>query len=170
MIFYTADPHFGDERIMKLCQRPYPSVAEMDEDLIARWNRAVSSEDIVYLVGDVAVDDETACRILPRLRGHKHLIVGNHDSVLKESRNLFESISLLRTIQDDGRSVCLCHYPLLSYENSVYGGYHVFGHIHNNPADPACNLVKSIPRIYHAGVDVCDYTPQTLDALMERKS
>ena len=34
MIFYIADTHFGDERIMKLCYRPFGSVTEMNKKIM----------------------------------------------------------------------------------------------------------------------------------------
>ena len=170
MIFYIADTHFGDERIMKLCGRPFSAVQNMDEALVAQWNGTVKPEDTVYHLGDVALDDETAGRILSRLKGHKHLLLGNHDTVLKNALRFFESVSQIQTISDDGRIVCLCHYPLLSYENSICGGYHIFGHIHNNPADPAAEITNNIPTIFNAGVDVCGFQPMTLDELKEKKS
>lgn len=165
MIYYTADTHFGDERILKLCHRPFRTVEDMDEALIRRWNEKVSKSDTVWLLGDVAVDEETAARILPKLHGKVHLLLGNHDAVLTDSLRYFESVSQIKTIEDQGRSVCLCHYPLLSYENSVYGGYHIFGHIHNNPQDIATQIAKTIPRIYNAGVDECDFSPRSLSEL-----
>ena len=53
MIYFIADPHFGHENILKLCDRPFSSVEEMDELLIRRWNETVSDEDTVYLLGDL---------------------------------------------------------------------------------------------------------------------
>lgn len=169
MIFYTADTHFGDERIMRICHRPFATVAEMDEELIAKWNNKIADNDNIYLLGDVAIDDETACRILPLLRGKKHLLLGNHDAILSTSLKLFESVAQIKTIKDGIRSVCLCHYPLLSYENSIYGAFHIFGHIHNNQNDIASKIVNEIPNIYNAGVDMCNFAPMTLDELMEIK-
>lgn len=170
MIYYIADTHFGDERVMHLAQRPFISVSQMNKFLCAKWNGKVNGDDTVYIVGDFALDDAVAQKILPLLNGHKHLILGNHDKLNPESLNMFESVNQIVTVFDEGRSVCLCHYPLLSYENPVYGGYHVFGHIHNNQNDFAFNIVKSIPRIYNCGVDVNGFEPQTLDELIRSKS
>lgn len=170
MIYYISDTHFGDERVMRLARRPFASVGQMDEILCKKWNGRVGNDDTVYIVGDFAFDDTTAQKILPMLNGHKFLILGNHDKLSTESLNLFEGVKQIVTIYDEGRSVCLCHYPLLSYENSIYGGYHVFGHIHNNENDPAFNMVKSIPRIYNCGVDVNGFEPQTLDELIRSKA
>lgn len=169
MIYYIADTHFGDERVMRLAQRPFISVSQMNEFLCAKWNEKVGGDDSVYIVGDFAFDDAAAQKIFPLLNGRKHLILGNHDKLSSESLNMFESVNQIVTVFDEGRSVCLCHYPLLSYENSVYGGYHIFEHIHNNQSDLAFNIVKNIPRIYNCGVDVNDFEPKTLNDLVRSK-
>lgn len=36
MIYYIADTHFGDERIMKLSKRPFSDVDEMNKVLIKK--------------------------------------------------------------------------------------------------------------------------------------
>lgn len=170
LIYYIADTHFGDERVMRLAQRPFTSVNQMNNYLCGKWNAKVGGDDTVYILGDFAFDDVAAQKIFPLLNGHKHLILGNHDKLNVESLNMFESINQIVTVFDEGRSVCLCHYPLLSYENSVYGGYHIFGHIHNNQSDLAFNIVKNIPRIYNGGVDVNGFCPVTLDELIRSKA
>ena len=72
----------------------------------------------------------------------------------------------MKNIVDNGRRVCLCHYPLASYENSIYGGYHVYGHIHNNRNDIAYKLMENVPNAYNASADVIGFTPKTLDELI----
>lgn len=37
--FFTSDIHFSDERIMKLCDRPFSNVKEMDEYIVDKWNK-----------------------------------------------------------------------------------------------------------------------------------
>lgn len=170
MIYYIADTHFGDERVMCLAHRPFKTVEEMNEIMINNWNRKVKQNDHVYIVGDVAFSDFDAQSVLCRLNGAKHLIVGNHDSGLSQKvLDMFDSISMIKKIEDNGKSVVLCHYPLLSYENSIYGGYQVFGHIHNNPNDLAYTLQNQLPNSLHAGVDVNCFEPKTLDELIEIK-
>jgi calcineurin-like phosphoesterase family protein len=49
----------------------------MDEAIIARWNERAAPGDLVYHLGDFAVDDHGV--YLPHLKGEKRLILGNHD-------------------------------------------------------------------------------------------
>ena len=167
MIYYIADNHFGDERIRQLARRPFPSVKDMDDTMIYLWNQRVSKKDKVYIVGDFAVDSQTAVKTLKELNGEKILILGNHDSVFDEKTLCyFDLTATICTIRDENHSVTLCHYPLLSYENSIYGGYHVFGHIHNNPHDIATKIIKHLPQHLHCGADVIGFTPKTLQELI----
>jgi len=53
-IFFTADTHFGDHRVLNISKRPFGSVAEMDAAMIARWNSVVASQDEVWHLGDFA--------------------------------------------------------------------------------------------------------------------
>lgn len=43
MKFYISDTHFFHFNIIRLCNRPYSSVEEMNEDMIAKWNMNVTS-------------------------------------------------------------------------------------------------------------------------------
>ena len=87
MIFYTADLHFHYEPFLP--SRPFGSVEEMARVLIARWNAAVSEDDTVYVVGDVGYNRGLVPGdALAQLRGHKHLIRGNHDTGFENAGEL----------------------------------------------------------------------------------
>lgn len=120
MIYYISDSHFGDERVMRLAKRPFHSVNDMDDTMISLWNKKVGGTDVVYVVGDFAINNQTAIKTLKQLNGQKILILGNHDACLSEQAlQYFESTATICTIKDGVHSVTLCHYPLLSYENSI---------------------------------------------------
>jgi calcineurin-like phosphoesterase family protein len=51
-IFFTGCTHFGHANIIKLAQRPFASIEEMNEVLVERWNSTVGSDDTVYHLGD----------------------------------------------------------------------------------------------------------------------
>ncbi len=43
--WYTADPHFGHENILKFCKRPFKNTDEMDNAIIRNLWSCVQPED-----------------------------------------------------------------------------------------------------------------------------
>jgi calcineurin-like phosphoesterase family protein len=72
----------------------------MNEYMIQKWNEKISDTDLIYYLGDFAIekkDQEKAFtdikKILERLKGQKILIVGNHDETyLKVYQKYFVEI------------------------------------------------------------------------------
>lgn len=164
MIYYTADPHFGYEPM--LAGRPFETVEEMDRVIIEKWNRRVTPEDTVYLIGDVGYNGgHVPCRILKQLNGHKHLIRGNHDTAYDDASLLyryFETVTDFLEIDDGPHHVFLSHYPML-YDKPA--GYMIHGHLHKNPKFH--HILKELPQILNAGVDINGFEPVTLSQLAE---
>lgn len=51
--YVTSDTHFSHARISDLAARPFASAAEMDAELVRRWNRTVGPDDVVLHLGHV---------------------------------------------------------------------------------------------------------------------
>ena len=157
-LFFTSDPHFGHTNVIKYCNRPYASADEMDEGLIANWNSVVQSDDRVIILGDVFFcRPERAASILSRLNGSKELVYGNHDKRLRSEpkvKKMFNRIHPeLHTETIDGIMVVMCHFPLLTWERSHRGSFHLHGHCHGKVEfDPNFRRLD-------VGVDPCGYTP-----------
>lgn len=61
-------------------KRPFTDIDEMDQCLINNWNACVQPEDTVYILGDFCYKGGMATKwYLQQLKGHKVLIIGNHD-------------------------------------------------------------------------------------------
>jgi calcineurin-like phosphoesterase family protein len=82
MIYLIADTHFNHANIIKYCDRPFQTVEEMNEALIANWNKVVEENDMVIFLGDLCFKDD-ANVWLAKLNGDKVVIRGNHDSIGK---------------------------------------------------------------------------------------
>ncbi len=76
MRYYIADCHFGHDKVRILDNRKFDSVEQMDEEMIAIWNRTVrKKKDEVVILGDFSVGKgEAANALLKRLNGRKYLV------------------------------------------------------------------------------------------------
>ena len=164
MIFYTADLHFHYKPFLP--GRPFASVEEMDEAMIRLWNETVTDEDTVYVVGDVGYNGGyVPVDALGRLQGRKHLIRGNHDTGFENAPKLFdyfETVTDFNEIDDGETHILLCHYPILYRKR----GYMIHGHLHQTRG-PEYDILRQMPRMLNAGVDVNFYRPVTLAQLVE---
>ena len=170
MIYYTSDLHLFHYNIIRLCNRSYNTVEEMNGDLIKRWNIKVGPNDDVYILGDIVfkyADINEVKEMLKKLNGKKHLIKGNHDKFLNQLnwRDYFESLDVYKEINDNGRMVCLFHYPIEEWNGYYRNSYMLYGHVHGNDAD-----LKKHPRKFNVGVDVNGFEPKTLDELIKENN
>ena len=79
MRWFTSDQHFWHNNVIRYCDRPFASVEEMNEAMVANWNAMVHPEDTVVSVGDFSMAFRPVELFTPRLVGHKTLVCGNHD-------------------------------------------------------------------------------------------
>lgn len=159
-IFFTSDTHFGHTNIIKHCNRPYTCKEEMDEDIVKKWNDRVSKNDIVYHLGDVTWYGPKGAEILGRLKGTKHLMLGNHDS-LRVIGNYFEDIlDYKRLCPRNNLQLILMHYPIQSWHLKERGSIHLHGHTHGNIDNTG--LLR-----FDIGVDCCNMAPISLDEVLK---
>src|SRR5260370_311636 len=130
--FFTADSHFGHENIIKHCARPFASVEEMDDCLIANWNSVVRKDDRVIHLGDFAYkgDPERLTKIFSALNGQKFLVIGNHDG--RDTLALPWAAPPLHILHAsiDGQRVVCCHYGMSTWAAAVRAAIQVYGHSH----------------------------------------
>lgn len=169
MIYFTSDWHLGHEGIIQLAKRPFRNIGEMNRTLIDIYNSIVSDRDTVYLLGDLAhkLDSEEANKMFKRLKGKKHLIIGNHDNHQSYDSRWFEEITHYSYIHADGVRLALMHYPMLDWEGAhSKGSYMLHGHMHNFAEYNRSNRDKGIRR-YDVGVDANEYRPVSLQEIVD---
>lgn len=170
MNLYIADLHFGHANCINFDHRPFSDVTEMDNVLIQLWNGRVYDDDDVYIIGDFCFKNaQDPVWYLKQLKGHKHLIKGNHDwKMLKneEAVAYFESIDDLLMVEDSGEKIVLCHYPLAEWNNMFHGSWHIYGHIHANEGETA-DFMRTRERALNAGCMLNNYTPVSFRELRE---
>jgi calcineurin-like phosphoesterase family protein len=176
--FITSDTHFGHANIIRYCQRPFASVAAMDEALIERWNARVGDDDVVYHLGDFTLSNrDTARRVLARLRGRIKVLgyPWHHDRgwvpttigaspYVGASGHAVEILPPLLTVTlpvaGRRQPIALCHFPLGQWDRRHHGAWHLHGHSHGTYRGDGAML--------DVGVDCFDYAPVTLDELAPR--
>jgi calcineurin-like phosphoesterase family protein len=181
---FISDLHFSHANIIKYDGRPFTSLQEHDEYIVKEWNKVVSPEDDVYILGDIVLVNgvktiEYRKEILSRLNGKLHLVKGNHDgkdATLHQSKS-FESISELeKLVLPNGTHIIMCHYPLMSWAHMYKGSYHLYGHVHNFTED--AYQVENYKHSYEVNgkplkmYNVCaslpwiNYVPRTLEEIV----
>lgn len=45
MIWFTSDTHFGHENMLRLADRPWPTLAQMNDAMVASVNSKVAVDD-----------------------------------------------------------------------------------------------------------------------------
>lgn len=153
-IWFTSDTHFQHFGIIKFQKERSKAMGitddmtdaeklkRHDEWLINMWNRTVGKYDHVYILGDFSfAPTEDTRRILSKLRGIKHLIVGNHDKSCKGLGNYFKTVSQIKEVPikkyqydflEEDIYLVLCHFPLVAWNRRLHGALHIHGHTHNS--------------------------------------
>jgi calcineurin-like phosphoesterase family protein len=164
-IFIISDTHFGHKNILKFTDstsglhiRPqFSSIEEMDDHIVDRWNSVVNDEDIVYHLGDVYFED--GHKALPRLKGRKRLILGNHDNGKSSYiQSNFQKVLMWRMFPEF--DMLLSHVPVHPSTLGFKANYNIHGHTHVNDVND--------PRYFNVCVEKMDYTPISIEDLKIR--
>ena len=142
----------------------------MDKTLIENWNSRVTDSDEVHIIGDFAFRAaENVESMLKRMKGIKHLIIGNHDHSWMntlEIQRYFASVQQMGYLSLNGQRLYLCHYPMMSWNNSMHGSYLIYGHIHAGHDQDYWPLIANNDHMLNTGVDINHYYPVTFDELV----
>lgn len=161
--FFISDTHFGHRNIITFKDdddkplRPFDSVEEMDETMVANWNGTVKPQDTVYHLGDVVINRK-ALAILWRLNGRKILIKGNHDIFkLKDYVQHFDDIRAYKVMPAHG---IICSHIPIHPESLARWKVNIHGHLHSNTLPDK--------RYFSVCVEQINYTPISFDEILER--
>ena len=163
-VFFTADTHFGSQRHLDLCFRPFETIEEMDSEMIKRWNKLVPDDGIVFHLGDFGDLN------FDNLNGRIILIPGNYD--FDKKGLLYPKLAPLLDfkytyitkhggsdlVHIENEVFQLVHDPLKAQDCSLF---YLFGHIH---------MTQKIKRRgLNVGVDCHNFTPITFETVMFHK-
>lgn len=136
VVYMISDLHLGHRNIANFRKSVYKyrfgysdlvvlsSMEEHEEALFHAWNETVKKRDTVYVLGDIAFDNEALERF-SKLPGHKRVILGNHDVDGKAFCRHVDSVSGATRY----RRHWLTHIPI--HPDELRGGYNIHGHVHD---------------------------------------
>ena len=177
--FLYSDPHFGHAGVCRFLRedgsklRPWNDPAEMDEELVKRFNERVRPNDKCYFLGDVVIN-RRALPTLARLNGDKVLIRGNHDIFRDdEYRQYFRELRAYHVLN----GLILSHIPVHEASLGRFGT-NIHGHLHASRVKKARGVnaktgevlygTEIDPRYHCVCVEATDFAPILLDDVYKR--
>lgn len=167
---FVADTHWSHRATLvggRLgLNRPFATIEEHDEALIARWNAAVRPQDTVWHLGDVfyRCPELRAREIFSRLHGRRFLVRGNHDRIGQRMSwdGPVVDVARVHVTCDDGTTatVFASHYAHRVWPGMHRGVIHLYGHSHGSLPGTAMST--------DVGVDCFDFRPVTLEEIRVR--
>ena len=117
-IWLTSDWHFCHDREFLWSPRGFKSVDEMDNAIVTRHNKLVDVNDEVFMLGDAMLNDnEMGIWLIKQLKGHIHIICGNHDTDVRRAlyANCYNVVEVVdaKRLKYNGYHFFLSHYPCL---------------------------------------------------------
>lgn len=177
--FLYSDPHFGHAGVCRFLRedgsklRPWNDPAEMDEELVKRFNERVRPNDKCYFLGDVVINRK-ALPTMARLNGDKVLIRGNHDIFRDdEYRQYFRELRAYHVMN----GMILSHIPVHEASLGRFGT-NIHGHLHASRVKRARGVnaktgevlygTEIDPRYHCVCVEATDFAPILLDDVYKR--
>lgn len=170
MIYLTSDPHLYHKSFIYE-PRGFHSPEEMNAAIEKNWNELITDDDDVYILGDLIFKGEhntldDAMDIVQRLKGKKHIILGNHDGSMKIE--LYKKEPSIVEIEDakyiwyKGRQYYLSHFPSITADPKVEKPkewiINFFGHTHSKE-----KFYNGLPFMYNVSLDAHDNKPVSID-------
>ena len=160
MDFFVADLHNKDENIIQYEHRPFKDVFEMRNVIIENWNKTVTNDDTVYLLGDIG-DIE----ILKHLNGKIIIVAGNHDNV-NRIRACYPNIEVVAYPIMVG-PLWLSHEPI-GYMPPEIPYLNIHGHLHRFNYGLLDRMWNSGNRYFCVSLEQINYTPISRDEIIKR--
>jgi calcineurin-like phosphoesterase family protein len=130
---FISDLHLGHDKIHVFSgefRGGVKSLEEHDAWIVEQWNSVVSKHDLVMVQGDVCFD-KSKMHLLKKMRGSKHLIIGNHDKFsLKTYLEYFDKVHGFMKYKGQA---WLSHAPV--HVQSLRGKFNIHGHVHQASVD-----------------------------------
>lgn len=122
-----GDMHLGEDGMFnRVYKDTFPTIEAYHEGIIKNWNKKVTSDkDVSLILGDIG-RAEVIADVIPKLRGRKWLILGNHDNYAKSFyEQYFEKVFTAPIFLHD--RIVASHHPVPVEEGVI----NIHGHTHH---------------------------------------
>ena len=163
-IYVTSDLHLYHKNIIKFCSRPYPDIDAMNIGIINKYIDTISNHDTVLILGDITIKRSShfkalLSRIMKKLPGKKHLVLGNHEYYSKKFyMEECKFLSVQKKIETK-EFIFVHDPPPLIPENETR--FYIHGHKHNTT-----NILRK--QKLDIGVDGNDFYPWSLQNIKRK--
>lgn len=148
--------------------RDFDNQIDMTIKMVNNINKVVKSDDLLIHAGDWSFGGKDKIRkFREQIKCEKIInILGNHDKNIrkhKEYSDLFEWTGDYLEMGYNKKKICICHWPILSWNCMSQGAFMLHGHCHHN-------LSVSFGRMLDVGIDGPDYNfkPISLEYVYDR--
>jgi calcineurin-like phosphoesterase family protein len=150
-VFFCSDTHYSHTNICRgvsrwrdengnvpiIGTRPFSTLEEMNETIIANINKTVGQDDVLIHFGDWSFggieniqkfQDRIYCKNI-------YLLIGNHDHHIEKDKGSFKEMFLgifhYQEFLIEDLMIVACHYPIGSWNKVRKGSIMLHGHLHN---------------------------------------
>lgn len=141
-IWFVSDVHYNHENMIKICNRPFNNVEEMNQYIISQYKSLVKPEDILFDLGDMiwkeSPDHIKEFKKVSPERSYK--VLGNHDkqenyfsgAYGKTWRTISDTLDVIIKYRGEDIQVNMCHFPIIDWNHRFRGSWGIHGHVHGN--------------------------------------
>lgn len=168
-VYFISDIHFGHKNILKFGRcpdgtNPWRSGNDHVENMYniaENWIRTVTKRDIIWVLGDIAFDQE-GFDLLKTLPGRKKMVRGNHDDhfTTQQWLEVFETVESMVKY----KGFWLTHCPI--HPSELWGKRNIHGHIHQNLVKKEDGTVDD--RYVNVCVEHINETPISFEEIRSR--
>ena len=154
--YFTSDWHLNETRIKDFNPffRPFETVEEQNKTIIDNMNKFVKKDDLLYVLGDVAMDEQGVSLLEKINCENRILIAGNYDTdKLDKLKKYFKEVREDMNVKVGDLDCYLNHYPTKYVDDR----FNITGHIHG--------LWKVKPNMVNVGVDAWHFRPVSEDEI-----
>lgn len=166
MIWFTSDWHLHHFNIIKYCNRPFFTTAEMNEKIKLNFLEKVKEGDTVYYLGDLSFKKgdwfkRYCLNYFPYVPAEMIFLYGNHDKMKPDE---YMEIGFKEVTKDpislyvNGTTLLLTHEPAEIDDTDIVN---IHGHVHDKWKTTFLSGKKTLG--VNVSVEVWDYYPVSID-------